>query len=251
MTVSTSPPTSEKYFDLGDFHRQIITTSSEAQIWFDRGLCWIFGFHPDEALVCAENALANDPSCIMAHWLYAAGNSPNYARQWAIMGPTRDEALSNFQRIVPAMMQAVSAGTEVEKALCEAVVHRFPKDDKSWDFDAQNKAYADAMGKVYERWPEDLDIAALYADALMCITPWRLWDLKTGEPLPESRALKAKQVLERGLLQPGGKQHPGILHMYIHLTEMSTSPEIGIPSADTVSFVVSLCLSSYSSLTLR
>ena len=96
----------------------------------------------------------------------------------------------------------------MEKALCEAIVHRFPRDNDNWDFLSLNKAYADAMGKVYDRWSDDLDIAALYADALMCITPWKLWDLKTGEPVAGLPGSNCKTGVGTGAGSPRRQSTP-------------------------------------------
>jgi tetratricopeptide (TPR) repeat protein len=88
------------------------------------------------------------------------------------------------------------------------------------------------MRVAYRNHPYDLDIAALYADALMNLTPWKLWNLKTGQPNPGSRTLEAKRVLEQAISSNGGLQHPGLLHLYIHLMEMSTTPEKALRVAD-------------------
>jgi tetratricopeptide (TPR) repeat protein len=88
------------------------------------------------------------------------------------------------------------------------------------------------MRAVYELAPDDPDVATLYADALMNLTPWQLWDLRTGEPAPGARTLEAKAVLDRALLTETGLRHPGILHMYIHLMEMSSTPEKALAVAD-------------------
>lgn len=95
-----------------------------------------------------------------------------------------------------------------------------------------NEPYAISMRAVYELAPDDLDVAALYADALMNLTPWQLWDLRTGEPASRSRAATAKEVLERAIATDAGVRHPGLLHMYIHLMEMSSAPETALPAAD-------------------
>ncbi|KAL4755379.1 hypothetical protein BDW72DRAFT_163562 [Aspergillus terricola var. indicus] len=88
------------------------------------------------------------------------------------------------------------------------------------------------MEKVYHAFGDDLDVAALYADSLMSLTPWKLWDLKTGLPIPGARTLDAKSVLERALSSKNAANHPGILHFYIHLIEMSPTPELGLVPAD-------------------
>ena len=88
------------------------------------------------------------------------------------------------------------------------------------------------MRKVYSTFSDDLDVATLFADALMNVTPWGLWDLKTGEPAPGAHTLEAKAVLECALSDPASDGHPGLLHMYIHLMEMSSTPEAALSKAN-------------------
>lgn len=88
------------------------------------------------------------------------------------------------------------------------------------------------MALVYQKYPQDLDIASLYADSIMNLSAWDLWDLKTGEPAPGARSPEAKAVLDAALSQDGAYKHPGILHLYIHLMEMSKTPEIALVAAD-------------------
>ncbi|MGE4253540.1 MAG: hypothetical protein AB7F09_29430, partial [Parvibaculaceae bacterium] len=78
----------------------------------------------------------------------------------------------------------------------------------------------------------DLDIATLFAEAIMNRTPWALWDIATGKPADGADTMEAIHVLERAMAQPGGAQHPGLLHMYIHLMEMSPQPEQALRAAD-------------------
>lgn len=99
-------------------------------------------------------------------------------------------------------------------------------------FKACNEEYAEAMKLVYGRFAEDLDVVALYADSIMNLSAWDLWDLKTGLPTPGSRSLEAKALLEKALKQEGVYQHPGVLHLYIHLMEMSKTPEVALVAAD-------------------
>ena len=75
-------------------------------------------------------------------------------------------------------------------------------------------------------------MAALLADALMNLTPWALWDQSTGQPAAGAATTEARAVLERALALPGGRTHPGILHMYIHLMEMSPTPEAALQAGD-------------------
>lgn len=125
-----------------------------------------------------------------------------------------------------------SSSSDLEKALIDAVQVRVPKGLDEAAFQACNEEYAEAMKGVYERFPDDLDVASLYADSLVCLSAWNLWDLKTGEPTPGARSLEAKTVLEKALQQDGSHLHPGVLHLYIHLMEMSATPEVALVCAD-------------------
>lgn len=124
--------------------------------------------------------------------------------------------------------------TPVERALIDAIQLRYPRvrAPEQSDFCIWNREYADAMAIVAARFPLHLDVAALYADAMMNLTPWQLWDIKTGEPAKGARTTEIKRVLDQALSQQGGDQHPGLLHLYIHLMEMSQTPEAGMPAAD-------------------
>ena len=95
-----------------------------------------------------------------------------------------------------------------------------------------NDAYAAAMRGVYSRFPDDPDVAALFADALIGRTPWLLWDLETGQPAVDADTLEAVQVLERAIAATTATPHPGLLHMYIHTMEMSPYPERALAAAD-------------------
>jgi hypothetical protein len=122
--------------------------------------------------------------------------------------------------------------TDVERALIEAVQVRVPKSLDEAGFRACNEEYAEAMKRVYKRYSDDLDVTALYADSIMNLSAWDLWDIKTGEPTPGSHSLEAKAILEKALQQEGAGKHPGVPHLYIHLMEMSKTPEIALLAAD-------------------
>lgn len=87
------------------------------------------------------------------------------------------------------------------------------------------------MRHVYEKFRHDMDVAALFAEALMCITPRGLWDLDTGKPTGD-HTVEARNVIELGLKQTAGRNHPALCHLYIHVLEMSPFPELALPAAD-------------------
>ncbi|MGH3396183.1 MAG: hypothetical protein ACRDPO_16005, partial [Streptosporangiaceae bacterium] len=117
-----------------------------------------------------------------------------------------------------------------ERALIEAVAARYPSAEPAGDCMAWNDAYADAMRAAYRAHPGDLDVAVLFADALMNLTPWELWT-PGGEPAGPA-TIEAQAVLEAALAAPGGPAHPGALHMYIHLMELSPRPEAALAAGD-------------------
>ncbi|KAL4873998.1 hypothetical protein BDV12DRAFT_950 [Aspergillus spectabilis] len=223
----------DEYFDLGSYNRQVSTTNAQAQTWFNRGLIWTYAFNHEEAATCFQKAASYDPGCAMAYWGLAYTLGPNYNKPWEFFD--EGELATTVQRTHQAANNAkkyASAATAVETDIIDAVQFRYPQKSPESDCSAWNLGYADAMGAVYQRFPNDLDVAALYADSLMNLTPWELWDLRTGKPAPKARTLEIKEVLDRALELPGGLQHPGLLHLYIHLMEMSGAPEKALTVAD-------------------
>uniref|UniRef100_A0AAU1ZQG2 Tetratricopeptide repeat protein n=1 Tax=Streptomyces sp. NBC_00093 TaxID=2975649 RepID=A0AAU1ZQG2_9ACTN len=220
-------------YDLGTHGRTVTTTSAEAQKWFDRGLVWTYGFHHEEAVACFEAAAVADPDCAMAHWGIAYALGPNYNKPWEFFdGEDLTTTVARTHAAVELAHRKAAGTTPVEQALIGALRARYPQAEAVEDCSVWNEPYADSMRTAYELAPDDLDVATLYADALMNLTPWQLWDVRTGEPAEGSRTLAAKAVLERAIDTDAGSRHPGLLHLYIHLMEMSATPETALPAAD-------------------
>ena len=222
-----------EYYDLGRHSRPVTTSSPQAQTWFDRGLVWTYGFNHEEAVYCFEQALRHDPGCAMAHWGVGYALGPNYNKPWEAF----DEAdlrstLEHAHAAVARAEELAEPATPAEQALIGALRWRYAQDELPGERQVWNEKYADAMGGVYRDFGDDLDVAALYADALMNLTPWQLWDLRTGEPAAGARTAEAREVLDRALESPAARAHPGVLHMYIHLMEMSPFPERARPAAE-------------------
>lgn len=221
------------YYDLGSLTRPVTTTSQEAQTWFDRGLVWSYAFNHEEAVSCFEKALTFDPECAMAAWGIAYAHGPNYNKPWEFFDPVDLETtVSRVFRASARAEELAAKVTPVEQALIKALRSRYPTPEAAADCRVWNHDYATAMREAYAAHPDDLDVSTLFADALMNLTPWALWDEWTGEPAPGSHALEAQSVLDHALALPGGSEHPGLLHMYIHLMEMSAAPEHALPMAD-------------------
>jgi tetratricopeptide (TPR) repeat protein len=223
-----------EYFDLGTHGRKVTTASPEAQRWFDRGLVWLYGFNHAEAIVCFEKALDHDPDCVMAHWGIAHAIGPNYNKLWEFFAPDEKvEALDKAHRSLERGQVAAERATPVERALLAALAARFPTDPGIEDYGPWNDGFAEEMRRVYAAFPEDLDVTAIFAEALMNRTPWQLWDMKTRGPAEGASTLEAKAALEGAFARdPSAWDHPGLLHMYIHLMEMSPTPEAALLHGD-------------------
>lgn len=158
---------------------------------------------------------------------------PNYNKPWDLFD--QKELKATIEKINWANKKAKDCAkdaTETEKALIDVVQRRVPDGLDEKDFKKCNEAYAKAMQSVYERFPDDLDVVSLYADSIMNLSAWNLWDLKTGLPTPGSRSLEIKGILEKAMKHEDAHEHPGVPHLYIHLMEMSKTPEVALVAAD-------------------
>ena len=226
------------YYDLGTYSRAV-SAVADAQTWFDRGLVWLFGYNHEEAIVCFEKAVAADPDCALGHWGIAYAYGPNYNKPWEVF--TEEEKGPALDRAHRALAEGVALKglKPAERALLEALALRYPQDPGIEEYQPFNDAFAAAMKPVYEAHPDDLDIVFVYAEALMNRTPWQLWDFHKGEPNPDASTVEAMAVLERAFEDTSGAwDHPGLLHMYIHLMEMSPHPERALRHGDRLSTLV-------------
>lgn len=224
------------YYDLGSYGRVVTTNSAEAQLWFDRGLVWCYAYHHEEAIACFEKALEHDPDCAMAHWGIAYAIGPNYNKPWQVFDE-RDmrESLGTAYRETQAALACADNATPVERALAGALQARYPQPDPIDDCRPWNDGFADAMRDVFAAHHDDLDVRSIFVEAIMNRTPWKLWNLATGEVADGAGTLEATEVMEeafRDFDDKGANTHPGLLHLYVHLLEMSPFPERALKAAD-------------------
>lgn len=168
----------------------------------------------------------------MGYWGIAYALGGDYNHSWRLFGVGEIEVV--LPRIKDAVRKAKEAkgASELERTLVEALDMRMPTSDHDRDFEAWDKRYLVGMKRAYDHSPDDLDIACLYSEAMMIQTPWNLWNLQTGEPMPGAHTLEVERTLERALRDPRSDNHPGLLHLYIHLEEMSQHPEKAVVAGD-------------------
>ena len=199
---------------LGSYSRKITTKSPKAQRYFDQGLALLHGFNHAAAIRSFQEAAQLDPECAMAHWAaaLAAGPHINYPLMPSPMAELAWKELTLAQ-------QYADKAAPVERALIEALSHRYanpqPEDRAPLD-----QAYADAMRAVWQQYPKDADVGALFAESMMDLAPWNQWTLD-GQPNPGTDEIVA--TLDTVLkLNP---RHPFANHLYIHAVEASPNPE--------------------------
>lgn len=208
--------------DLGTLHYPITTPEPLAQRYFDQGVRLAYAFNHDEARRAFRAAQRHDPNCAMCYWGEAFVLGPN------INAPMEPAAFTPALAAI-ARAAALKAGhtSAREQSLIDALRQRYAATATS-DRVALDRAYADAMARAAASFPDDDDIATWYAEALMDLSPWDYWEQGGGAPKHNTREIVAtlEKVLRRN------PQHPGAIHLYIHMVEASNDPKRAEPYAD-------------------
>lgn len=205
-----------------DLQFPITTDSQAAQDFFNQGLVLTYGFDHADAEVSYQEAARHDPDAAMAYWGASFVLGPNIN---APMNPADGPRAYALSRKAQALAKKVSAK---ERALIEALATRYASETPA-DRSSLDQAFVDAMRQVYRRYPEDPNIAALFAESLMDLHPWNYWteDDQAQPWTPEIRGVLEKLIAEN-------PRHPHGHHLYIHLLENSPTPEATIKSADII-----------------
>jgi len=211
---------------LGNLSHPIATKSREAQQFFNQGLTFVYAFNHDEAIRSFRRAAELDPAAPMPHWGIALALGPNINLD---VDPEREKAA--YDAAQKARTLASSARPH-ERAYVDALTKRYSNDPKA-DLKALAVQYKDAMREVVKQYPNDLDAATLYAEALMDLRPWQLWS-NDGTPADGTGEIVAvlESVLKRDPL------HIGANHYYIHAVEASRTPERALTSAQRLDTLV-------------
>jgi len=216
--ADTEPPL---WTGLGSVTYKVSTTNERAQAYFDQGLRLAYAFNHGEAQRAFRMAQKLDPNCAMCFWGEALVLGPN------INLPMQEDALAPAYAAAQKAKALAGNASPREQALINALAVRYGSDPKAArpPFDA---AYASEMAKVAKQFPDDDEIATLYAEAVMDLSPWNYWKPGGHEPNPQS--VPIVPTLERVLAR--NPTHPGAIHYHIHAVEASDRPKRAEPYAD-------------------
>jgi len=209
------------YDGLGSYSRKITTKSAEAQRYFDQGLAFLQGFNHRAAIRAFQQAAELDPECAMAHWGVALACGP-HINSMAVPPPAAELAWTELG----LAQKNVGNASLVERAMIGALAKRYSNPQPE-DRSGLDRTYADAMREVWKKYPNDPDVGAFFAEAMMNLRPWDQWT-PDGKPQPGTDEIitTLDAVL---ILNPN---HPLANHLYIHAVEASPNPERAIAAAD-------------------
>jgi tetratricopeptide (TPR) repeat protein len=216
--TDTEPPL---WADIGSTNWKITTANERAQAYFDQGLRLSYAFNHDEARRAFRMAQKLDPDCAMCFWGEAMVLGPN------INLPMPEDAVAPAYAAAQKAKALAGKASPREQALIGALATRYGSDPKAAraPFDA---AYAAEMANVAKQFADDDEIATLYAEAVMDISPWDYWKPGGREAKPQS--VPIVPTLERVLAR--NPNHAGAIHLYIHAVEASDRPKRAEPYAD-------------------
>src|SRR2546423_8336617 len=201
---------------MGSLHHPVTTKNAEAQKFFDQGLSFVYAFNHGEAVRSFKRAADLDGDLAMAYGGVASALGPNINLD---VDPEREIAAYNALTRARAL---ASKASPQEGDYIEALARRYTTDAAATPETLHRLAsdFSGAMGALSKKYPNDLDAAVLYAESMMDLRPWQLWN-KDGSPAEGTTEIVA--TLESVL-----KRNPnpfGPIHYYIHAVEASPHPE--------------------------
>lgn len=181
--------------------------AAAAQDAFSRGVMLLHSFEFDDAHSAFLTAQAIDPGFAMAIWGEAMTfNHPLWAQQ------DREEALKALEKLGP---RGSLRATEHERRYLDAAATLYGEGSKQ----QRDVAYMEAMRRIHEDYPDDLEAAAFYGLSILGSVYER--DFRTY--------MKAASVLEEVFAkQP---QHPGAAHYLIHSYDDQIHAPLGLRAA--------------------
>ena len=204
---------------VGNVSHRVSTSNPEAQRFFGQGLALSYAFNHEEASRSFKRAADIDPKLAMAYWGIALVSGPNYNMD---VDPDREKAA---YEAVQKALSLVGGASEPERDYINALARRYSIEPGA-DLKKLAVDYKNAMAAVVQKYPDDLDAATLYAESMMNLRPWQLWDANGN---PAEGTLEIIRVLQSVLKRD--PNHTGANHFLIHAVEASPHPEQALESA--------------------
>jgi tetratricopeptide (TPR) repeat protein len=217
---------------MGDHEHPITTADPDAQRYFNQGLVIDFAFNHAESVRSFRAAQRLDENCAMCFWgeALALGPNINVTSNGKVILSEEDHRLA--YTAIQKALQLKDHASEKERDYIDALATRYSNDPAAARAPL-DEAYASAMRGLHQKYPEDDDAAALFAESLMNTMPWDYW-LDGDNPKP--RTAEVIDVLETVLAR--SPEHPMALHLYLHAVEASSQPERAERHADTLADLV-------------
>lgn len=214
---------------LGDLTIKITTKSPDAQRYFDQGLRLAYGFNHADAIRSFKQAQKLDPGCALCFWGEAWALGPN------VNVPMQPEAQQPASHAMDKARRLAAESSSKEQALISALDARYfdasnadPSDQEDPGREILDLNYANALAAVHRRFPEDDDIAVMFAEAMMNLSPWDYWE--ADAQTPKGRTFEIVSLLEEVLAR--NPDHAAAIHLYIQIVEASNTPERAEKHAD-------------------
>lgn len=212
---ATKPAAMPLIEGLAKVHRPLASASAHAQRYFDQGLALIYGFEYDKAARSFARGAEIDPGCAMCRVGQALALGP-----YQNSGPVGADKIVAAKKLVDEAL-ASDRLSATERAFAEALAVRYapgaPADDA---LGVHGVRYAEALAALSARHPADDILMVAAGTAAMEVSPWEYWQADARTPLPW--AAKAIKLIEAVLAR--NPDQPQAQHLYIHLTEASTTP---------------------------
>ncbi|MBX2820864.1 MAG: tetratricopeptide repeat protein [Rhodothermaceae bacterium] len=196
---------------LGDFSRASSSVDEKARPYFDQGFQTMYAFAKDDAKRSFREAWKRDPDCAMCYWGEAWAWGPY------LNGKMKNEEAPHAYKAIQKALSLKEKADPLDQELIDAMAVRYAENFFALAQPVRDTAYADAMGKLYEKYPNDLEIGTLYAEALFLLEP-RLGERDLEDPDLQRLHAVLEDVLEKDI------KHVGACHLYIHATESTSDP---------------------------
>lgn len=212
-------PLSPKLTGLGDYSFTVSTDNPESQYFFDQGFRLVVAFNHSEAMRSFKEAIRLDPDNAMAYWGWALTLGRN------LNLPMLVNSMEQANYAIGMAVSLKDRVSEREADYIDALAARYST-DLSIPREVLDEAYAVAMEKLMNKYPDDPDAAVLFAGAAMNTQPWDYWN---ADGTPKGRTEQIIAVLDKVI--ENHPDHAAALHYHIHVTE-SMRPELAVESAD-------------------